>query len=411
MRLQTVPVYEYRALNATGRTVKGIIDADSSKSARLKLRRNGIFPIELHEETAARSEKRELDLLRFLRRIKLQETAVMVRQVSTLLSAGLPLIESLTAVIDQVPNPALKKIMTQVRERVNEGSTLADAFAQHPRVFSPLFVNMTRAGERSGALEIVLERLADFTENQVAFRHKISAAMVYPILMTFIGLGVLGFLLGYVIPTVTQIFQDLKQTLPLPTLILIGVSDGLRRFWWVGGVALALVLLAIDRYSRTAAGRLVLDGAKIKAPIFGPLALKIAIARFTRTLAILLKSGVPVLTSMDIVKNVVSNRVLEHVIEEARDNIREGQDIAPPLRRSQLFPPLATHMIAVGEKSGKLEDMLLRVADAFEADVETTVQGLTALIEPLMILLMGSIIGFIALSILLPIFQINQIVK
>ena len=406
-----VPVYEYRALNTSGRAVKGIVDADSSRAARLKLRRNGIFPTELHEEAEAQGDKREFDVLRFLRRVKLQEVAITVRQLSTLLSAGLPLVESLTAIIEQVPNPALKKIVTQVRERVTEGSSLADAFAQHPRIFSSLFVNMTRAGERSGALEIVLERLADFTENQVAFRHKISAAMVYPILMTFVGIGVLGFLLGYVIPTVTQIFEDLKQTLPLPTLILMMTSDALRRFWWVGVVVLALMLVGIDRYSRTEAGRLVLDRVKIKAPIFGPLALKVAIARFTRTLAILLRSGVPVLTSMDIVKNVVSNRVLEHVIEEARDNIREGQDIAPPLRRSQLFPPLATHMIAVGEKSGKLEDMLMRVADTFEADVETTVQGLTALIEPLMILLMGSVIGFIALSILLPIFQINQIVK
>jgi general secretion pathway protein F len=406
-----VPVYEYRALNTSGRAVKGIVDADSSRAARLKLRRNGIFPTELHEEAEAQGDKREFDVLRFLRRVKLQEVAITVRQLSTLLSAGLPLVESLTAIIEQVPNPALKKIVTQVRERVNEGSSLADAFAQHPRIFSSLFVNMTRAGERSGALEIVLERLADFTENQVAFRHKVSAAMVYPILMTFVGIGVLGFLLGYVIPTVTQIFEDLKQTLPLPTLILMMASDALRRFWWVGVVVLALMLLGIDRYSRTEAGRLVLDRVKIKAPIFGPLALKIAIARFTRTLAILLRSGVPVLTSMDIVKNVVSNRVLEQVIEEARDNIREGQDIAPPLRRSQLFPPLATHMIAVGEKSGKLEDMLMRVADTFETDVETTVQGLTALIEPLMILLMGSVIGFIALSILLPIFQINQIVK
>jgi general secretion pathway protein F len=406
-----VPVYEYRALNASGRNIKGIVDADSSRAARLKLRRSGIYPIELHEEADAQGEKRDFDVLRFLRRIKLQEVAIMVRQLSTLLSAGLPLVESLTAVIEQVPNPALKKIGTQVRERVNEGSSLADAFAQHPRIFSPLFVNMTRAGERSGALEIVLERLADFTEKQVAFRHKISAAMVYPILMTFVGIGVLGFLLGYVIPTVTQIFEDFKQSLPLPTLILMTVSDGLRRFWWAGVVVVALMLLGIDRYSRTERGRLVLDRIKLKAPVFGALALKIAIARFTRTLAILLKSGVPVLTSMDIVKNVVSNRVLMQVIEDARDNIREGQDIAPPLRRSQLFPPLATHMIAVGEKSGKLEDMLLRVADTFETDVETTVQGLTALIEPLMILFMGSIIGFIALSILLPIFQINQIVK
>jgi general secretion pathway protein F len=404
-------VYEYRALNAAGRTIKGIVDADSSRAARLKLRRNGIYLVELHEEAEAHSEKRDLDVFRLLRRIKLQETAVMVRQLSTLLSAGLPLVESFTAVIEQVPNPSLKKIATQVRERVNEGSSLADAFAQHPRVFSALFVNMTRAGERSGTLEIVLERLADFTEKQVAFRHKIAAAMVYPILMTFVGIGVLGFLLGYVIPTVTQIFEDLKQTLPLPTLLLMTASDALRRFWWVGLVGVALILLAVDRYGRTEAGRLVLDRFKLKAPIFGQLTLKIAIARFTRTLAILLNSGVPVLTSLDIVKNVVNNQVLQHVIAEARDNIREGQDIAPPLRRSQLFPPLVTHMIAVGEKSGKLEDMLLRVADTFEAEVETSVQGLTALIEPLMILVMGSVVGFIALSILLPIFQINQIVR
>ncbi len=406
-----MPVYEYRALNPSGHTVKGIIDADSSKNARLKLRRNGFYPVDLREETSARPERREINVLWIFQRIKLQEIAVSVRQLSTLLSAGLPLVESLTAIIDQVAHPPLKKVVTQVRERVNEGSTLADAFAQHSRVFSPLFVNMTRAGERSGALEIVLERLADFTEKQVAFRQKMAATMVYPILMTLIGFGVLGFLLGYVIPTVTQIFADLKQSLPLPTLILISMSEALRRFWWIGVLAMALILFGVDRYSRTEAGRMVMDRIKLKIPIFGPLRLKIAVARFTRTLAILLKSGVPVLTSLDIVKTIANNRVLQRAIEEARDNIREGQDIAPPLRRSQLFPPLVTHMIAIGEKSGQLEDMLLRVSDIFDTEVDTTVQGLTAVIEPVMILIMGGVVGFIALSILLPIFQINQIVR
>jgi len=406
-----MPVYEYRALNLSGRPVKGIIDADSSKAARLKLRRNGIYPIELQEEAVVHADRREIDPLWIFHRIKLPEVAIAVRQLSTLLRAGLPLVESLTAVIDQVANPTLKKVIAQVRERVNEGSALADALAQHPRIFSSLFVNMTRAGERSGALEIVLERLADFTEKQVAFRNKTWAAMVYPILMTFVGVGVLGFLLGYVIPTVTQIFEDFKQSLPLPTLILIAISGVLRRFWWVGMAGLVLVVVGIDRYGRTGPGRLLLDRLRLKAPILGPLRLKIAIARFARTLAILLKSGVPVLTSLDIVKSIVNNQVLLQAIEEARDNIREGEDIAPPLRRSQLFPPMATHMIAVGEKSGQLEDMLLRVADAFDAEVDTTVQGLTSLIEPFMILIMGAVVGFIALSILLPIFQINQIVK
>lgn len=406
-----MPVYEYRALNPSGRTVKGIIDADSSKAARFKLRRNGIYPIALREEAFAHTERQEIDLLGILRRIKPQAIAVVVRQLSTLLGAGLPLVESLTAVIDQVTNPALKKVITGVRERVNEGSTLADAFAQHPRVFSPLFVNMTRAGESSGALEIVLERLADFTEKQVALRNKTWAAMAYPILMTVIGIGVLGFLIGYVIPTVTQIFADFKQSLPWPTLILISVSSMLRRFWWVATLAIAIMVFGGDRYGRTEAGRMVLDRIRLKLPIFGQLGLKIAISRFTRTLAILLKSGVPVLTALEIAKTVVNNRVLEQAIEEARDNIREGQEIAPPLRRSGLFPPLATHMMAIGEKSGKLEDMLLRVSDSFDIEVEAMVQGLTSLIEPLMIVLMGAVVGFIALSILLPIFQINQIVR
>ncbi len=407
-----MPVYEYKALNTAGKTIRGIVDADDVRGARAKLRKSGIFPTELREDTGASKETwREIRFVAFFRRVKAQDVSLMVRQLSTLLAAGLPLVESLTAVIDQVHNPSLKRVLTQVREKVNEGSTLADAFAEHPRVFSPLSVNMTRAGEASGALEIVLLRLADFAESQVALRNKIWAAMTYPILMTFVGAGVMFFLLTFVIPTVTQIFRDLEQSLPLPTVILIAFSSFLREYWWVLAVFLSGIVFAIKKYCDTEKGRFFYDKLKLRIPVFGSLFQKVAISRFARTLGILLESGLPVLNALDIVKAVVNNKILALAIEEARKNISEGQDITSPLRRSTLFPPLVLHMIAVGEKSGRLEEMLKRIAESYDNEIETTVQGLTAILEPVMILIMGVVVGFIVLSILLPIFEMNQIVR
>ena len=408
-----MPVYEYKALNSKGKAVTGIIDAESLKTARLKLRISGIFTTELKEDnrTAIKEPTREISISTLLRKVKQQDISIMTRQLSTLVGAGLPLVEALTALVNQTNNTFLKKAIATVRERVNEGSTLADALAEHPKIFSGLFVNMVRAGESSGALEIVLLRSADYTESQLALRNKIWATLAYPILMLLIGSGVLFFLLTFVIPIVTGIFSDLEQTLPLPTRILISTSDFLARVWWIFILAIVGFIFGLKRYVRTARGRVVIDRIKLKLPFFGSLISKIAISRFSRTLQILLSTGVNILDSLDIVKTIVNNEVLAGAIESAKENIREGEDIAPPLERSRLFPPIVIHMIAIGEKSGRLEEMLSRVSDAYDNEVQTTIQGITSLLEPLMILVMGLAVGFIVISILLPIFEMNQIIK
>ncbi|MFV1951953.1 MAG: type II secretion system inner membrane protein GspF [Nitrospinota bacterium] len=408
-----MPVYEYKALNSKGKTVAGIIDADSSKTARLKLRKSGIFTTELKEDTRTSTKEptKDISISTLLKKVKQQDISIMTRQLSTLVGAGLPLLEALNALVDQTSNPFLKKVIATVRERVNEGSTLADALSEHPRVFSRLFSNMVRAGESSGALEIVLLRSADYTESQLALRNKIWATLAYPILMLLIGSGVLFFLLTFVIPIVTGIFSDLEQTLPLPTLILISISDFLSKVWWIIILAIVGFIFWIKRYVRTSRGRVVIDRIKLKLPFFGSLINKIAISRFSRTLQILLSTGVNILDSLEIVRTIVNNEVLAEAIDTAKENIREGEDIAPPLERSGLFPPIVIHMIAIGEKSGRLEEMLSRVSDAYDNEVQTTIQGITSLLEPLMILVMGLVVGFIVISILLPIFEMNQIIK
>lgn len=407
-----MPVFEYKAYNTSGKPVSGLIDAESSSAARQKLRKAGVFTTALKEEEKVKETRKGLRApITVFKTVKLADLAIMTRQLSTLLGAGLPLVESLTALIDQTSNFTLKKVISQIRERVNEGSTLADALGQHPRIFSSLYVNMTRAGESSGALEIVLQRLADFTENQLALKNKLFATLAYPILMLFVGAGVLLFLLTFVIPKVTSIFYETQQALPLPTQILLSVSGMLKKTWWLIIIGVILLIFVIQKINRNEKGKAFFDRMKLNLPFFGKLIQKIAISRFTRTFGILLHSGIPVLTSLDIVKTVVNNSVLFKAIEEARNNIREGEAIAPPLNRSGLFPPMVTHMISVGERSGRLEEMLQKISEASENEVQSTIQGLTSLLEPVMILFMGSIVGFIVLSILLPIFEMNQLIR
>jgi len=409
-----MPVFEYKALDSKGKRVKGIIDADSSKVARLKLRNEGVFLTEIWEETRSEApiSSRELRVSRILGRIRAQEIVIMTRQLATLLGAGLPLMASLTALIDQVDNSSLKKVITQVREEVTKGNSLADSMAYHPRIFPNLYVNMVKAGETSGTLETILSRLADFSENQMRLRNRVLAALVYPILMVFVGGGVVIFLLTCVIPTITEIFSEMQQTLPLPTILLISVSEFMKGFWWMILLFLIFVLVGGNGYiRRTESGRLLYDGFRLKVPLFGDIVKKTALSRFSRTLGMLLKSGIPLLLALDIVKSVVNNLILSQAIESAREDVREGEDIAAPLGRSKVFPPLVIHMISAGEKSGELEDMLLRVADSYDNEVETTVSALTSVLEPVLILLMGVVVGFIVLATLMPILEMNQIIR
>jgi len=405
-----MPVYEYRGLSAQGKKTRGIIDAPTPRIARTKLRAMQIFPVDIREEVS-RPQVTADPLAKLFQRVRPQDVSIITRQLATLLEAGTPLVSTLDAIIEQTDNHALTKVIARVREEIKEGRSFADALEEHRKVFSDLYVNMVRAGEESGALEGVLLRLADFTENQILLRNRIRAALTYPIFMAIIGAGVLAFMLTFVIPTVSQVFAEMGQTLPLPTRILLGVSAFFRGFWWGILGALILAALGIRRYLQTSKGALRWDRIKLGLPLFGGVVLRGAVARFARTLATLLQGGLPILNSLDIVKTVVNNRLLAQDIEETRLEVRKGGAIASALKRGGHFPAIVTHMIATGEASGNLEDMLAKVADAYEAEVETKVTALTSILEPVIILVMGLIVGFIVISILLPIFEMNQLVR
>ncbi|HEX9052822.1 MAG TPA: type II secretion system inner membrane protein GspF [Anaeromyxobacter sp.] len=406
-----MPVFEYKALNATGKSVQGLREADSPKTLRATLRREGVFLTEvLGEQQVKAAQAREVNVRRWvLGRISAEDLAIATRQLAVLVHAGIPLVDSLTALVEQVEKEKLKRVLGDVKQRVNEGSTLADALALHPRVFGDLFVNMIRAGEQSGALEIVLVRLADFTESQARLRSKILGTMAYPAAMMVIGSAVLGILFTVVIPKVTKLFEDTRATLPWMTRVLIAFTGFVTHWWWAILAVLALAIWGFVRWKRSPEGKARWHRFVLTVPIFGRLVRIIAIGRFARTLSTLLKSGVPLLTAMDIVKNVVGNVRLAEVIEQARDAIREGESIAAPLKRSGEFPPLVHHMVAVGERSGALEEMLANVASAYEDQVDTTVTALTSLLEPIMIVVMGGAVGFIVFSVLMPILQINTL--
>lgn len=404
-------IYEYKGLDVEGKSKAGIVDADSPKVARAKLRKSGIFPVEITQTQQAAPTGLSKPVTLFSERMTLAETAVMTRQLSTLLGAGISLMEALGALTEQVEKPAAKKIWIDVREGVKEGASLADALTRHPKVFSVLYRQMVRAGEASGTLDRILVRLADYLESQVRLRNKLFSILTYPVLMLFVSGAILIFLISFVVPKVTAIFADLNQALPLPTVILLALSDFLRGYGWLLIGAGVLGGMIYRRHIQTPRGREQYDRLLLRIPLAGRVAKMVAISRFTRTLATLLASGVPLLTALEIVQQVVGNKVLEEAIQGARGNIREGQSIADPLKRSGLFPPLVTHMIAIGEKSGELEGMLQKVSEAYDNEVETVVTGMTSLLAPLMILGMGGVVLFIVLAILLPIFEVSQIVK
>jgi general secretion pathway protein F len=351
----------------------------------------------------------QVDLSKYLQRIKPQEVSMMTRQLATLVGSSIPLVEALSALTEQIENPKLRSVITKVRDRVTEGSKLSDALAQYPKIFSGLYTNMIDAGETSGALDIVLTRLAEFTEGQARLKSKVVGAMIYPAIMSVVGVLLMVALLVFVVPKVTKIFEDTNATLPLPTRILMGVSSALTDYWYLLGLLVVAVVYGWKRFLRTPHGRAWWDRKLLKLPMVGRINRLIITTRFSRTLATLLSAGVPLLTALDIVKNIVTNTRLREVVEQTRDAVREGSSVAEPLKRSGEFPPMVTHMIAVGEKTGDLERMLERIATTYDGEVETTLSALTSLLEPLMILVMAAIVSFIVMSILLPIMQLNQL--
>lgn len=406
-------VYQYTGLEiASGKQVKGFRDADNPKALRGALRRDGVLLTSAEEDAKAEVRKgSEFRPLAFLSRPSTSEVAVMTRQLATLVRAGIPLIEAISALIDQVEKESLVKVLSALREGLNEGTSFAKCLEQHPKVFPPLYINMVAAGEASGTLENVLERLADFMEKQARLKSKVVSALTYPVLLTFIAMVLVGVLMVAVVPKVTAIFDNLGQELPWYTQLLIFISNTLSSFWWLFLLLIGGGVYWFRRYTATVKGKLAWHKFLLRVPIFGRLNLLVAVARMSSTLATLLASGVPLLKAMEIVKNVLGNVELEEVISNAIGSIREGESIAEPLRRSGRFPPMVTHMIAVGERSGQLEQMLENVSTAYDADVTTKVATLTALLEPMIIVIMGGMVFFIAVAILMPLVQMNQLVQ
>ncbi|HSY22280.1 MAG TPA: type II secretion system F family protein [Polyangiaceae bacterium] len=466
-------VFEYRGiLSTTGKHVRGVRDADNNRTLRAVLKREGVLLTSAREDKRARAGALagSAGAGSFFRRVSMADVSMMTRQLATLVGAGIPLVEAVGALIEQMDKLELKRVLTQIVDRLNEGSSLAHALEAHPKVFPKLYVSMVAAGEASGTLEAVLERLADYLESQSKLRGKVGAALAYPALMMVIGSALITVMMVVVVPKVTSIFESMDQALPWYTELLIGTSHfigsvgmygfilsaltfnltrtalrdykesernrqriyaglalgfgallvvsafsvdslGLYALGVAAGVVVGLGASWLQAWLATPEGRLKKDAFLLKVPVLGTLLRMLAVSRFARTLATLLRSGVPLLNAMEIVRNVLDNAKLEKVIETAAGSIREGESIAGPLKRSGDFPPIVTHMIAVGERSGQLEQMLENVSRAYDTQVETRVQALTSLLEPLMIVVMGGGVGFIAFAILMPLIQMNEFMQ
>ncbi len=407
-----MPVYAYKGITGAGKAARGHLDAESSRTARAKLRRDGIFVTDMSEAAPdapprAGGGRFALRIANPFRRVSALDLALLTRQAATLIGAGIPLVEGLGALTEQVENARLKSVLGQVRDRVNEGASLADALGQSG-VFPDLYVSMVRAGEAGGALEKVLERLADYLESQVRLRNKVGSILIYPLVMLGFAMFVVGVLVTVVLPQISELLLSLDQPLPFYTRWIIALSEFARSFWWAIGLGAAAALFGTRSLVRTRRGRDAWDRLRLRLPLVGRVVRLVAISRFTRTLATLLAGGLPITRALDAARDVADNTVLGRAIDRARESITEGQSVAQPLRASGEFPPLVTHMIEVGERSGELEAMLGKVADTYDEQVETTITRLTALLEPLLILVMVGIVIVIILATLVPLLNITS---
>ncbi|WP_306534370.1 type II secretion system inner membrane protein GspF [Geobacter sp.] len=403
-----MPTFRYSAYTAEGRDTAGTLEAESLKEARQRLKRDGLFPRELSpaDEGETASGRRL-----FGGRTGLAEIALMTRRLATLVGSHVPIFEAVTTLGEQEGAGELKKALDRIRERLAEGASLARALSLEPRLFSESYVAMVAAGEASGSLETVLEKLALFLEEQRAIRSKVTASLAYPLLMVVVGGGVMLFLLTFVIPKIVTIFEDNKAVLPFITIALIKTSAFLRHFWWaLLGLAAGAAFL-YRRLMTTEGFRLRRDRWLLRLPVVGGLIRHLILSRFAKVLGLLLASGVPVIKALEITAQVLVNRVYRGALHGIATELAEGGNLSGALRKGSLFPPLLVHMVAVGEKGGELEEMLAKVGNAFEREFDTSVSGLMALLEPLLVLAMGLAVGLVVLAVLLPIFELNQLVR
>jgi general secretion pathway protein F len=408
-----VPAYAYTGLTDKGKPIKGVSSAENVAALKAALKREGVYLTAVTETTKgaaaqAAGGSREVDLSKLFDRVSPKMVAGMTRLLGTLLHAGVTLPEALQALTEQTESQRFKGILSDIAEKVNEGSSLADSMSKYPKVFPALYLNMVRAGEASGALETVLFRLSEFMEKQLEIQGKVASAMFYPIILSVLGAGIVTMLMVAVVPKITAMFADMNAQLPWNTRLLMFLSDAIAGYWYLFIATGVFIVWSFRKWRASTAGQWLGDVIILRLPVVSDLVRKVAIARFARTLATLLAAGVQLLQALDIVRTLLGNVVLEKVVTQARDNIREGQGIAPALKQSGQFPPLVTHMIAVGERSGQLEQMLGDLADAYDRETSTTIQRFTTLLEPLMIVVMGVAVGFVIFSIMQPIMQMTE---
>ena len=401
-----MPVFTYRAADRRGQTIDGVMEAIDARAVIDRLRKEAYFPIKV----AAQGDRAALFSLGGGSRVRQRDLLALTQMLATLFEAGLPLDRALAILEELAPSPRVKTIVADLLHSVRGGSSLSEALAKHhPRPFSRLYINMVRAGEKGGVLEVSLRRLAEFLEARAAFNEAVVSALAYPLVITTVGAAAIIFLMTFVIPRFATIFNDLGQAIPLPTQILMSVSAALQSYWWVGATLAMAGVLAWRIWTGTPHGRASWDQFVLRLPIAGALALKVETARFARTLGTMLKSGVPVLGAMAVVGDMMSNQAVGRAVARVAEGVKRGGTIAAGMQEHTAFPALAVHMVRVGEETGRLEEMLLKVADTFETDVRSELKRVLGLLEPAIILCMGVLVAFIVVAMLLAIFSINDV--
>lgn len=403
-------IYTYKGLTAKGKEIKDSITAEGLVQAKQRLKSMGVMLIEIEEQKSSSAKKAGSSSFTFGKAVSTEELALMTRQLSTLIKAKVQIVEAFSALMEQqTENPRFRVILSEIRQKVNEGSSLAGALADYPKVFDNVYVNMVEAGEASGTLEVVLLRLAEFTEAQVKLARKIKGSMTYPVIMMTVGTLMIGIIFIFVIPKITKIFVSMNKALPIQTEICIWISNFLTNWWWAVIIGLFLSWQMFKKWKDTESGRAKWDRFLLKAPIVSEIVMMINVSRFCSTLATLLNSGVPILISMNIVKNLIGNVHMQRAVSESRDAVKEGASLAGPLVKSGLFPAMVTHMVRLGEKSGELEPMLEIVAENYEEQVDSKLSGLTSTLEPIMMVVMGLVVAFVVFSVVVPMMELNSI--
>lgn len=398
--------FTYKAADATGKEVTGRIEAANDKIASQQLRERGLRVFELKAQTSG-----GLSFSFGKKKVKASDKMTFTRQLATLIEAGLPLLRALTILTEQSENPTLREMIEDIKNSVQGGTSFSEAIAKYPEVFDKLYVSMVKAGEIGGVLEIVLDRLATFAEKDAQLRAKVKSAMVYPLIMVVVAVVVITVLMAFVIPQFTELFSQMGAQLPLPTRILIGVSDTIKGFWWAIFGGMIGLYYGLQAWFKTPGGERWRDAMMLKLPVFGELTRKMITARFTRTLGTLIQSGVPILQALSIVKDTTGNVIVGEAMDSVAASVTEGEPLATPLHKLGVFAPMVTNMIAVGEETGALDQMLIRIADNYDMVVEEAVKAMTSLMEPALIVFMGVTVGFVVLALFMPLFDLGSHVK